>query len=1233
MSRRILVLAAITIGVLLVAMIGIRYAAAVAPSDYGLKEGDTVSAAGSDDPDVYIVNDWGYKRLFLNPAIFNLYGHLGGFAAVKSITPATRDAFPTSGLFRVDGTEKVYGIESTGEDVASLHWVNTTGAQAVADDPNFFKKVFVINQAEFNLYSVGSNYTSVSQVPSYARVPGTPAQTGPLSVSLAPDNPGARTITQNASGLEFLKVRFSGSGTLNTLTVKRLGPGETDDFTNVYIYDGARRLTSGKTFSSATGEATFLVNVAVSGTKDLSVVADMAGSVNEAGNVNYISLTAVGASGTVSGMPLNGNSFASSGTSSGRLDVAIVGSLANPTVGQKQAELSEFKLTANTEGASVKRLTMINDGSLKPSDLTNIKLTTGTSSWSGAAVTSDGYLVFDLGSGYTIAKGGNAIFKVYGDVSGKAAETVDLYFENAADLYAVGDQYGQGMSTDGSTANQGIADLDTAAEATTLTLQGGVLTLVFNGPVATNVGTQSTDVTLLRYSMTAATNIEIRRTELTLCGSSDGTTDTTFEDMVGANNDNINDIKVWNEDTNQVVIGPKDGIEFLTSDAVSCPDSAVGMQEEFTDVIDLTAGKTYNYKITADIDTELDTTFPEADDIVRIVLDNYGDDATTSGSVSIMKYAGTNTGVKSTDISPNADISGPNITITSSALTMGLAGTPGDQTYVKGTKDVDIIGLTFAASQASGLKVTDITLTGYVSEDIVTDDAYNEGVDDAGTDDGVADTGTSVGNAITNVRLYEGETGNLIAGSDKVSSNALSTNDNGEITFSNLAWNIPAGATKTLLVKVDLTTNNASGSEGDFYAFDIAATTDVTAIDDSSNSVTPTTVGKNGTTNPTNTLTVKGSGSMTLSQSPDSPVKAAAYWGQTDVPFSKFRLTSTNEGQYIERLTIAASVSGEATDAKANVKKVKLTYKNKAGATLTSEQLFTSGASANFGWTGDTRPYVPKDSNMDISVSADLRTSAEGATQDTGLAPVFFSLDLSDKYDGSFTNGFKAVGEGSGEVLNGDSTNIADVLGKNDKYVYRVFPKVDMISLASPYLLLGTPDVFKFTVTAMGLSDSKLLFDNQDTTNFASGSIKFEVVSSGEYVVGGSAYSTSFEVYDESNVEVDSGTLTAQDAKAAFNASLTFNFGADADDVGEDVEITGGQSKTFRIVITNPNTNYSKTSATGRAADYLQIILRDDEASLIKWVGNSTGSTADLDSASTNGYLRNLPANGPTFQR
>lgn len=142
----------------------------------GLKEGDTISATGSSDPDIYIANDWGYKRLFLNPVIFNFYGQLGGFAKVKNIVPTTRDRLVTSGLFRNCETNlagqadpKVYGLETTGEDTGTLHWVNTSGTQAVQDDPNFFQKVFCINTNEFNWYQKGADYTSVNQVPNYSR--------------------------------------------------------------------------------------------------------------------------------------------------------------------------------------------------------------------------------------------------------------------------------------------------------------------------------------------------------------------------------------------------------------------------------------------------------------------------------------------------------------------------------------------------------------------------------------------------------------------------------------------------------------------------------------------------------------------------------------------------------------------------------------------------------------------------------------------------------------------------------------------------------------------------------------------------------------------------------------------------------------------------------------------------------------------------------------------------------
>src|SRR3989338_2260741 len=743
----------------------VNNAGAATPGQYGLTEGDTVSAAGSDDPDVYIVNEQGFKRLFLNPVIFGFYGHLGGFANVKSVSPATRDAFPTSGLFRncETGDEKVYGVETSGEDVGMLHWVNTSGAQAVADDADFFKKVFCINSNEFNWYSKGSDYTSVNQVPSYVRgtTPTTPAPTGPLSVMLASDNPAGKTITLNASGVEMLKARFSGSGTVNTLTIRRAGAGETDDFNNIYVYDGATRLGSGKVFSTATGEVTFLVNVPVSGTKDLSFVAEMAAA-NNAGNVNAIQLKEVTLSGgaTVSGLPVTGNNFTSSGASSGTVTVAKSGVLDNPTVGQKNALVSEFKYTTATEGGTVKRITMINGGNIKASDLTNVKLKTLDKEWAGSS-TSNGYLVFDLGAGHFIAKGSNAIFKVYDDIAGKKDETVDLYFEYDTDTNVIGDQYGNAMAVTDTA-------LDSASDATTLTLQGGALTLVFNGPNAKTIATQVTDVTLLEYSMTAVSNIEVRKTELTLC--SDAGNDGTYDDADDQTEwDALTDIKIWDTDINIVVMGPKDGTAFNDADdAGSCPNSQSGAQEIFTDVFDLAAGKTYNFKVTGDVDTSLGGTLIDADSVFKVVLDDYSDDA---GDVTVMKYSGTNTSVAAADIVPRADISGNNITIAASSLTLSLAGTPASQTKVKGTDNVDVVGITFSAAQASDLRVTQLVLTGYAADKST--DTYDEGTPDADNDSGV-----SVANAMESVQLYESG-GTLVAGSDKVTSNQLSSGGTG----------------------------------------------------------------------------------------------------------------------------------------------------------------------------------------------------------------------------------------------------------------------------------------------------------------------------------------------------------------------------------------------------------------------------------------------------------------------
>ena len=139
--------------------------------DYlGLREGDIVGSTNLTDPDIYIINEFGFKRLFLSPTIFGFYGHLK-FPNVKRIDDAVLDKIPTSGLFRncETGDLKVHALEVTGEDAAVLRWLNITGETAVTEDHDFFGKVFCVNSREFSWYSRGQSYTALSQAPIYAR--------------------------------------------------------------------------------------------------------------------------------------------------------------------------------------------------------------------------------------------------------------------------------------------------------------------------------------------------------------------------------------------------------------------------------------------------------------------------------------------------------------------------------------------------------------------------------------------------------------------------------------------------------------------------------------------------------------------------------------------------------------------------------------------------------------------------------------------------------------------------------------------------------------------------------------------------------------------------------------------------------------------------------------------------------------------------------------------------------
>jgi hypothetical protein len=123
------------------------------PEDYNLTEGDFIRAEG--DKDVYIINQYMYKRLVLSPEICLQYGHLGKrgcFEAVKIVTQEVRDMFTTSHYYTNGETNDniIYQMIITGEDSATLQQIDR---QMFLQNGNTEQQIFLFNTLEQQSYN------------------------------------------------------------------------------------------------------------------------------------------------------------------------------------------------------------------------------------------------------------------------------------------------------------------------------------------------------------------------------------------------------------------------------------------------------------------------------------------------------------------------------------------------------------------------------------------------------------------------------------------------------------------------------------------------------------------------------------------------------------------------------------------------------------------------------------------------------------------------------------------------------------------------------------------------------------------------------------------------------------------------------------------------------------------------------------------------------------------------
>ena len=138
-------------------------------------DGDLIRAVNTDNIfRVKVIGEERYKRLILNPTVFNSYGW--NWNAVKDVPAEMLALYTTSDLVRVVGDNStVYRTAATGGD-AGTSWIVNTATDADYN-PN---AVFLINAVEFNEFRPAPQSASVDQeAPEVSEPQGTMTLTDP----------------------------------------------------------------------------------------------------------------------------------------------------------------------------------------------------------------------------------------------------------------------------------------------------------------------------------------------------------------------------------------------------------------------------------------------------------------------------------------------------------------------------------------------------------------------------------------------------------------------------------------------------------------------------------------------------------------------------------------------------------------------------------------------------------------------------------------------------------------------------------------------------------------------------------------------------------------------------------------------------------------------------------------------------------------------------------------------
>ncbi len=516
--------------------------------------------------------------------------------------------------------------------------------------------------------------------------PGGPITGNGLKVMLASDSPNGTALVQGQASAELAKFTFqnpTGSAVnVTNISFKRFGVSNDATMTNVYLYNGAARLTDSASVSSGAfsfNNPTGLFSVPAGGWITVSVRSDIDASA--AGQQIGVQLVSVAATGTLDSsvsLPIMGGLQAVSAATLANVDLAITSS-PSATAVDPQADYTVWQntVTVGTRAVMFKALALRQIGSAQAGDITNYRLYVDGNRVGNAVAAKDAndIITFDLSASPLRLETGGRVIKVVADIVSGASRTFQLSLRYAGDAIFIDTDLNQPILVRGNGSSITAAFAAHTAPATAATI---------------NSVTQSAP-SISRSADSPTANVSVGASNVKWAS---------FKIIANGEPVKIDNLNV-SADTSASALGLDNGKVFLN-----------GVQVGSTKDLAEYGGTTTNFTFGSSFIVPLGQT---------AVVDIYGD-AKTGTSVNLANnetvkiYLGVGASNAQGQISvaainvPASELTGNQITVSSAALTATKASYYGNQTIIAGAIQAKIGALTLSTGSTEGANVNTIEI-------------------------------------------------------------------------------------------------------------------------------------------------------------------------------------------------------------------------------------------------------------------------------------------------------------------------------------------------------------------------------------------------------------------------------------------------------------------------------------------------------------------------------------------